>query len=252
MIRVDDREARMHPQAIQTIRKNLGVANVTVKHMEFSDYAFDGVPVDNKTPRVGIELSTVLDVMQKIQTGRLARQLIGLTENFDVSILLIESPITLDAKTGKVKVFGTSEQFAMDYNLAKAALYSAACHGIQIEYASGRKDAADRIIHWYRWWQKPPAQHTFMRRQDAEISIGMAVPIAKPLERAITTLMQGPNIGETLARAALHQYHSLEVIYNLPEKQLSELEGWGPVIAKQFREYTSKWMNVPKIGKRAQ
>jgi ERCC4-type nuclease len=229
--------------------KNLGVENVHFEQLQFGDYAFNGAEYDGRSPSIGIELATVADLIGKINSGRLRFQVTGLLDRYDVAILLVQGRIEPD-KHGQVKVH-ERVPVGIPYNRIAEILFSASMHGIHVFTEPTPNAVMERLVHWYRWWQKPADSHTFFRKVDAEIQANGAksddqflVPTAPALDRATASLMaMVRGLGSKRAQAALRHWGRLDVLFTLSEDQLLEIDGWGPNPVSEFRTaITSNWM----------
>jgi ERCC4-type nuclease len=236
---IDDRDARVHPQIKLDIERNLDRTNVQVDRLDYGDYVFEHThEVDGKsqTTHVGIELSTVSDVAGKLGSGRLTHQMVGLLKS-GVAILMVQGWVKRN-EDGTLALYGSPAK--VDYTRFTQALFSLQAHGVIVVYSQDSRDSARRIVSIYRWFEKSPSQHKLLREVDAEV--GVTVPIGAPIERPIAILMSVTRgLGEERARAALEQYHAVNVIVSLEPKALATIHGWGPKIASDFHKAVSEW-----------
>ena len=184
---VDTREARVHKTIVDQVkRRQKNVNDFIIDQIEFGDWMFFGreFPGLGHEPRIGIEVSTVNDLLNKITTNRLQVQVNGMLESFDVRMLLIIGKIE-SGQDGNVRRFGTTAKIR--YDRVMSILDAAAFHGVPTFFASTTTACADRIANWINYWQKPFDQHkAFRPRQSAPSTY---LPVGDALDRHVQALM---------------------------------------------------------------
>lgn len=236
LVLIDDREAALHPRIQMKLAQAISRNNIEVRRQKFGDYSFIAPyqPALQISPRIGIELATLSNVLGKIDNDELAYQISGMLGIYNIRILLIQSKGGLQAdRNGYVRVWGAPPTHK--YEAVKGILTSAAMHGVIVDYSEDENDSARRILNYYNYWQKDVSKHTFFR--PTNIKRGVAVPLGEPLDSAIEYLMGVPGkvmLGEQKALNALQMYGSLELIHQLDEDSLRKIPLWGPKTAKEF------------------
>jgi len=221
-LRIDARDARMHPLIAGTLQRLLpGTTIQTTEQLTFGDYVFDGV-FDDRKITIGIELSSVNDVIGKINSNRLDYQLTGMLNTYDVSILMITGNYLPD-KNGYVVVYGAPRN--TKYERFANALFSAQMHGVVVDNAPpGEANAALRIAHHYKYWQK--AKHDSFRGLKAKDE-KVFLPTGEGIDHQVQAVMAWPGIGEKMARDALRTFGSIRALTQMPKTELRKIPGWG-------------------------
>lgn len=244
---IDDRQQRSSPRIHEILLRNLTIKHIETQRLEFGDYAFTGQPVEGVTPTVGIEYCTLSDYLNKIASERLAFQLAGMMKLYNVPVLLVVGRISKHKETGKVQTYGYETK--LSYAAVKGLEFSAQLHGVKYVNVEDQDEAGLRIVGLYRYFQENPEDHKFFREQEVELGNALnrtddlfRMPIGDSVDRAVKAIMAvSRGVGETLALAALHKYGSVEILMHCNQKQLQEIPGWGPIVAKSFHETATKW-----------
>lgn len=203
--------------------------------MEFGDFAttaHDDYTPEGKPPAtIGIEYATVTDLLGKITSGRLSKQIVGMLDAYDIQVLVIQGMLRPDAK-GYVDIKGAPRTHK--FKSVKGILRSARAHGVRVEETFNLNETLDVLKGWLGYYHTPPTGHTFFREVEVE-STDFIVPIGAKIERAISVVMaMVDGIGEDKARAALKMYPVLAVLFTLDVDALKRIPGWGTVLAKNF------------------
>lgn len=236
MLTIDSREAKAHPVIVSELKHLFGPEHLdTCTTLDFGDYTFTGAsdhPTLHRPPTIAIELATVSDLLGKINSGRLAFQLSGMIDRYDVRILMIESAVQTN-KYGSIVLPGAPQQ--MPYTRLAEVLFAAQSHGVIVEYASSREHVAELIHSNYKYWQKPYEQHKSFR--PAQLSYDALIPLGEALDSRVSNLMGLPGIGEQKATDALDLYKSIGLIYQLPAIALRAIPGWGATTAQRVYNF---------------
>lgn len=255
MITIDDREPVTHGSYVAGIKNALGAQNVHIERLLFADYAFDAHPdlnhawtgahseydgIANVPCRVGIEVSSVSDVIGKMDSGRLEFQLSGMLERYNVSILLIESPIRVDVN-GCILVPGSP--YTPKYSRLESILFGAQAHGVIVNYAQDKASVVDSIVRIYNYYNRPLNSHKTFRPQ--RLVPQVKIPLGEAIDARTQNLMTLPGIGEDKALRLLQRYGRLDIIYGLPEIGFSQVPGIGRNIAGRVYDFITKPISKP-------
>lgn len=229
---VDDREANIHTPILDALGL-LGV-RTCVQRMDFSDYAFSGTHNTrlDKEPSIGIEVSSVSDVIGKLNNDRLAFQLSNMILRFDVPILLITSPIQTTAD-GWVVLPRMPK--ACTFDRLMDVLGAAQAHGVIVQYAAGTADVPSRIHQIVRYWSREEGSHKYFRPRDAIREV--TIPIGEEIDKRIACLMTLPGIGEQRAVDALKTFGSIRNLLLSGEDGMRMIPGWGALTAKKVMQF---------------
>lgn len=230
---IDDREPLNHPLIVNDLNRALpGLTEI--QRLEFGDYAFTGNHhVDGQKITIGIEICTISDLIEKVNSGRLAFQLGNMLKIYDVSYLFVESTPTAD-RDGYVKIPGGIQ--ACTFDRLTYILNGAQAHGVRVVYGRGREYAGEHLATIYRYWQRDPESHKFFRPVPVQRS-EFKIPLGESIDMRIITLMSIPGIGEDRARAAILHFGSLIAVLLAGETELAKVPGWGKVTARKAWQY---------------
>ena len=231
-VTIDDREARIHDSVVTEL-ENAGVP-IVVERMDFSDYAFSGALNSRlgRNPTIGIEVSSVSDVVGKLNNDRLAFQLSNMLLRFDVSILLITSPIQT-SNDGWVVLPRMPK--ACTFDRLMDVLGGAQAHGVVVQYAAGTADVSNRLLQIFKYWSRDEGSHKYFRPRDALREV--TIPIGEEIDKRIACLMTLPGIGEQRAVDALKVYGSVRNVMLANEDGLRLIPGWGALTAKKVSTF---------------
>lgn len=232
---VDDREARMHGQIIDELE--LEGVPVIIERSDFGDYVFEGAHNTRlgRNPKIAIELSTVSDVVGKLNNDRLAFQLSNMILQFDVPVLMISSTIQV-SEDGYVMLPRMPK--ACTFDRLMDVLAAAQAHGVIVLYCAGTANVAKRLLHTIRYWSKPEEQHAYFRPQTVNREVVM--PIGPELDKRIQCLMGLPGVGEQRAVDALKIFGSVKNVMLAGEAGMQMIPGWGPLTAKKVNAFVSE------------
>lgn len=246
---IDSREALAHPVTVACLRRSSPL-EVNVQTLRFGDYAFTGgepFPGQDTLPRIGIEVSTVSDLAQKINSDRFAFQVTGLIQNYDVPIILVTSlPTPVRGTDGVLSIPGSR----MTFNRMIGALFAAQCRGVLVTFArsSDQDIVAGTLFMLWRYWHEGFSEHKLLREITVMRSPDAVMPLGEPLDDRIQTLMTLPGVGETRATAALQHFSSLFEIFTSSPAKLAQIPGWGPKIATEAYEFVMRGLGGKTNG----
>lgn len=237
---IDDREARMHGQIVQELEVS-GIPCV-VERSDFGDYHFTGALNTKlgRSPEIAIELSSVSDVVGKLNNDRLAFQLSNMLLRFDVAILLFTS-IPQVSQDGYVMLPRMPK--ACTYERLTNTLMSAQAHGVIVAYCAGSDTVASRLNHIVRYYSKSESEHSYFQPQN--INRTVTIPIGPEIDKRIQAIMALPGIGEQRAIDALKVFGSVRNVMLASEASLREIPGWGEITAKKVHTFISKQIIEP-------
>jgi len=239
---IDDREYRVHTPVASELE--LAGVPVEVKRMDFGDYAFTGCH-NSKLDRpvtVGIELSTVSDVVGKLNNDRLAYQLSGMLITYDVTILMITSPIQV-SNDGYVILPRMPK--ACSFDRLMDVLGGAQAHGVIVTYCAGSSNAPERLLQTIRYWTKEEGTHKYFRPGAAMRDV--VIPVGEAVDSRVKALMALPDIGEQRAIDALKKFGSVYNVVVSPDNALMQIPGWGVVTAKKVAHFLREPILFPTI-----
>ncbi|MCK9469449.1 MAG: helix-hairpin-helix domain-containing protein [Porticoccaceae bacterium] len=231
---VDSRDARQHGNVVDAIKKIIPAVPVVDQMMQYGDYVFGGKLPEGGDVRVAIELSSVSDVIGKINSNRFDYQLSGMLKSYDVCILMITGNYMPD-RDGYVVVHGAPR--TMKYKRFTSMLFSAQMHGIVVDnIPAGVQSTAEAIAARYLYWQK--SSHDTFRGLTARPD-RVFLPTGDALDEQIQALMMWPGIGEDKARAALETVGSIRALTQLDKSALRTIPGWGIQTAANIDNFLS-------------
>lgn len=219
---------------------------VVAEKLEFGDVAFNGHGGNGKPRLVGVEIKSVPDCIQCIDTGRFAgHQLPGLHDTYDEIWLLVEGELkATDDGVLQVRRYKPDEKrwgwVDARYGQARAQTYAAwvqwltsmeVAGGVRIARTASRDESARWIAAMYWWWQKPWQQHKSLRVV-SEPQHGMFARLNDVAKMAA----QLPGVGYERALAAGQHFKSPLEMINADVKEWQKVEGVGKKIAMQVCE----------------
>lgn len=158
MIQIDDRTGSDRLGA--SIRKRK--VKTDMCRLDFGDAAFIGSGPGGRPVSVGIEYKIVSDALKCITDGRFAgHQLIGLTQSYEVVILLLEGRTRPDAREGLLQVqhdkgywydARVGQRSFMYHALDNWLLTLSFKAGIRVIRTGNLDESAAAVIDLFRWW----------------------------------------------------------------------------------------------------
>lgn len=234
MIRIDDREARTHPQFVEYLKNELGSDSVVIERMEFGDFGFTG-NIDEEPKKILVERASVSDFLGKIASDRLAFQMTGMMQSCDIPILLIEGNITPD-KSGKVSTFRSSRNGGYSYNMVSDLIHALQASGILVVTSYNTQYTGRRVLGIYRHWNKD--KHDLLRPQT--VVGNQRIRLGAPIDSRTKFIMGIPGVGETRALSAIKHFGSAVAVITASEESLASIEGWGKATAKKVYEFLNE------------
>lgn len=219
---VDDREFTQHPN----IDELLGVPYI-VERMEASDYAF----LDRNGEPVGIERCAIGNLMQKIRSGELERQLVKCDQMFSHVVLLVEG--VYDQLAGLVATYHKSREGnamyrsriegSFRYADVKALMIRLSELGIELMETSSFETSMILLAVLYKQRTKPEEEHTlFKKMRKVRLPVKLSTNPAVPMLLALA-----PRMNERAAVNLIHEYGSVWGVLNADPKELIEVKGFG-------------------------
>lgn len=232
MILVDSRTGSVE---ISTL---LSTSNI-VCHLNYADFTWCGNGPDGGI-NIGVERKSIMDLLQSMTTGRLSgHQLIGLTENYDLVYLLVEGVWRPDRNTGILQRIsnggkwvaaaqGSRRFMARDvYNFINTI--QVMC-GVVTVCTSNQWETAKWLDSIYGWWQKKWDKHkSHLQWQKPVVHAHLSKP---NLVTKVASQFDG--IGWDKARSIGFQFDLLEDFLGATEKELCEVPGVGPKLARSI------------------
>ncbi len=216
---------------------------VDMGQLQFGDVAFLGHGPEGRPISVGIEYKTVSDALKCMIDGRFAgHQLIGLTQSYDVVILLVEGEIQPDPRDGMLKVRHDRGFWYNGKIGQRVFMYREFDHwlmtltfkaGVRVLRSSNLDASAATVIDLFNWWTaKDWADHrshlalamTDEFRDDANM--------VKPnLVRRVAKEFKG--IGWTRSAAVARKFRTVFDLCMADEGDWATIDGIGKPTAKQ-------------------
>ena len=221
---IDAREYHSNSEVCSILEDSFDLAHSKI--VEFGDYVFNFIH-EGKSYTVGIEACTVPDLLNKISSGRLSRQMSGCLETYDVTILLVE---------GQFKIVGDGQQvmrpsskIKLPYRPIQAAVFSVQANGVIVEHCpEGKDNVARAISNIYDYYNKET--HEFIGKKPLIYKQGTEV------DRSVAALARLiPGIGLRMSEDSLNRFGSIKNIVNSTDIELMSIKGWGRAKANRFR-----------------
>jgi hypothetical protein len=211
--------------------------------LNFGDVAFTGVGVDGVPVGVGLELKSIHDVLQCIQSSRYAGyQLPGMVSSYDVTWLLIVGIFRPRARDGVLEYQmqrGKGEGYWKDASHGRRR--SMLWHDLQqwlftmIHKANVKVAIVDDYVQaalfvgaLYGWWSRgwdDHASHLAMHDAMRDQLFDRALLQRPTLTRCIAA--QLPSVGKTRSAAVAARFKSVQSMVEASEKDWAEIEGIG-------------------------
>lgn len=227
----------------------------TLTKLEFGDACWIGQGVDDETQegcpvQVGVERKNVNDLIQSIDSGRLAgHQLTGLLQTYSVNYLIIEGQFR-PSDSGSLEMYqrgkwttatrpgGTAWHYGEVSNFINSMSVLANFH---IRQTNSPRETA-HLIRWLsNWWNKPWHSHnslkaihscnpTAKRGKGSRSKMQIGVPLSKQQQIILKCLAQVPGV-EQRARILAPHFNSLMEAAVLTENDWMTYPGIGKVLA---------------------
>jgi ERCC4-type nuclease len=187
---------------------------------------------------VGVEVKSVWDLINSLNTGRLAgTQLPALLDAYEQPWLLVYGAYRA-AKDGQLLLLrGRSwvpfvlGKRAVPYGYVEHFLLEAVAMGIKIRHVADVSEAAVWIGALHRWWSKPWEDHKGMHKFDQSQNRKF-LPNMSDKERRIAKVAAAlPSIGYDRATAAARHFPSIKAMINATAAEWTEIDGIGKVLA---------------------
>ncbi len=219
---------------------------IMASDMQFGDYVIRGNEVT-----VGVERVSSVGLLQDIESGRMVEKLEGCSKIYNAVILLVEGLI-LPSKDGKCllphradysyykqhwgpvvsagKLVMEFREYNFHYGRMAEFLTSVSMRWIdKIEWTTGFKDTAERLVALHGWMNKPDHYlQTIKPRMFSMLSRNKVVG-----EYMLSSI---PKVGMATARQILNHFGTIEAVCAASPKDLHEVSGVGPIIANRIYE----------------
>lgn len=236
MILIDYREETKTKKAKNTDLiaplRRIGGVRIEQATLEYGDATFEGKGPDGPIA-VGIERKGLHDILQCIEDNRLSgHQLIGMRDDFDVRVLLVEGYWRPHDGNGLLmEGFNSGMSWGISkyrsrptmYHMLYRYLISVQLSGIIVTYSRDPFHTAFNILEWYHYFQKPFHEHTAMQEMQK-----IAIPTlgAKPsLTRKWANDLVG--VGMTHSLAAERLFKKPITLANADEQDWLRIPGIG-------------------------
>ena len=209
--------------------------------LEYGDFAWSGNGPEGSV-NVGVERKTVMDFLQSMTTGRLSgHQIIGLTQQYEYSYIILEGIWRPDRNTGMLQRIGGkgkwiaaaqgSRRFmARDiYNFVNTLWIMC---GVMTVTTNDRHETARWLLSCSGWWEKKWSAHK------SHLQFHKPVEHAQLVKPSLVTRManQLTGVGWDKARKIGAKFPTMGELLNADEEDLMEIEGIGPKMAERIVE----------------
>lgn len=171
---------------------------------------------------IGIERKTQVDFLNSIIDKRILTQLIGLKENFEVQLLIIEGEENIYELRNfhPNAIRGMLTAIALDFQ-------------IPILHTRNINDTAALLISIYKRLERPKKVLGLLNKRKP-------LTLKEQQEFLIESL---PGVGPTLSKSLLSQFKSVKKIINAKESQLQKIDKIGPKKAKEIKKVVEEDYN---------
>lgn len=199
--------------------------------LEYGDVAFVGNGPDDTQIHIGIELKNVNDLINSMQSGRLAaHQIPGLIERYAHTYLIIEGsfgPAMSPKHHGAQRPVAWRELEAFLVTLEVQA-------GIHIRHSRTANETAALIMLLYHWWtDKRYEEHRSLQALDVPRAPMMLIDredeVTQRLRKVAACL---PCIGWGRSKGVAARFRSIEALALASQSEWEEIEGVGRNIAR--------------------
>lgn len=227
-IRVDDRvgSRELAPR----------LQNAILERMVAGDAGWLGLGPDNLPILVGIERKTITDLLDSIDTGRLAGvQLPNLTAAFARVYLVVEGVWRAHPETGQFETrvgknwappYGPRRRQASEVLNYLTSLEEFA--GIRVRHSNGISHTAALINALAAWWRKPYTQHTAVLQKHYSALSGGPVALLAPPSLVARVAAELPGVGPKRALAVGVHFPSVRSMLTADAAAWAAVPGLGP------------------------
>lgn len=209
----------------------------TVQQLEFGDFSWTGVWVEDRPVRVGLEHKTVGDLVGSMRSGRLSgHQIPGMLDQYEFRYLMVEG-VVRPGRDGIAEIphGGTFLPLSPAITFREIVNYLNSVEhlaGMYLRRTFGPTESIAQIGATYLWWQKPWDQHKSME-QMAHVEQAIPTVFHRPnmVERVAGQL---PGVGPRKARAIAKRYRTVVDFVEATEKDLRQVPGIGDALSKQI------------------
>jgi ERCC4-type nuclease len=209
-------------------------------HLDFGDCCFFGNGPDDTQVSIGVELKNVADLVQSMQSGRLAgHQVPGLVEAYGHVWLIVEGFYRASRRTGQVEVprgkgwqplgHGRAPIFwrALENFLTTLEVQA----GLHIRRTRTSNETARFIALLYHWWtDKAYAEHTSLHvmHRPHQMQLVSDNEATHRLRQVAACL---PAIGWARSKAVAAKFRSIDALIGSTAEDWTSIEGIGHGIA---------------------
>lgn len=212
---------------------------VELETLEFGDIAFRGRGEGGAPLLIGIEHKKIPDLVQSLNTERLAgHQLRGMVEMYDRPHLIVEGDWDHDAK-GKVVVFSGFKGRRVPLKGAPPAMVLEqrvitleTRGGLRVRWTRNQKETIRYVHALFRFWtdRDLDGHRSHLALHAPDLDRALQIPIS--LKRQIAATL--PGIGYERSRAVDTHFASIWSMVNASEKEWMGVEGIGKTLAKRL------------------
>jgi len=207
---------------------------VSLEKLEFGDAAFRSA--DEK--QIGIEIKTIDEILADFSNNRFTGfQIPGLIDTYDTVYLAIQG-IWKCSAYGRVLIFKGSWREPLyppggtGYGTVVKRLNSFMLLGnLRLFYPNGDKETAEWLIALYQWYQIKLRQHTSLSTFYVKPPTGVTFKVPSLFQQMIKPI---PGLGWKKTDALGSSFGTMEQLLRASEPELAEVEGIGPVLAKEI------------------
>jgi ERCC4-type nuclease len=205
--------------------------------LEFGDFSWTGLYIDDRPVRVGLELKTIPDLVGSIHSGRLSgHQIPGMTRTYEFRYLMVEGGVRVDLDGLLLQPRGrdwiptrpptTYRQVANYLNSVELLA------GLHIRRTWSSMETVSAIACLYRWWQKSWDDHNSLEHMANVQSAKAPILLNKPdlVQKVAMTL---PGIGWKTAYSLAQRFKTPAELVQASLEDWEAVSGVGPKTAKR-------------------
>lgn len=209
--------------------------------LEFADASFLGTGEDERPATIGVEVKNVRDLVNSMQSGRLAgHQIPGLLEQYQHVWLAVEGVYRRSRGNNVVEIprgsswsplyLGKRPVFWSQLENFLTSLEVLA--GVHVRRTRTPRETAEFIHLLYEWWQKPDHKALkVIHRQAPRTELRRLDETTKQIRDLANTL---PGIGYDRAMAIAKKLKSPSDLFLMTERDWREIDGVGKTLAKRI------------------
>lgn len=209
-----------------------------LRSMEFADFAFIGNGPDGVPWQIGIERKTLTDLVNSMNSGRLAgHQVPGLLSTYNTVYLLVEGLSDYDLSKNTIRCHRSRGNYA-DYSVVGILNFlntMSVIQGIHVWHSGSMAESSQWIKCTYRWWTgKEFDQHRSHLQQHQSGVFNTKHSLLRCWAAEL------PGVGWKRSGVIEQHFPSAEALVGASINDLCEIDGIGKVLARKIYEEIRK------------